>query len=37
MLDQLYQYGEVGDIRVNELGQITFDEDDEEASLHDFV
>jgi hypothetical protein len=37
MLDQLYQYGEVGDIRVNELGQITFEEDDEDASLNDFV
>jgi Cdc6-like AAA superfamily ATPase len=35
MLDQLYQYGEVGDIRVNALGRITFEEDD--ASLDAFV
>jgi hypothetical protein len=36
MLDQLYQYGEVGEIQVTELGQISFDEDDE-SSLDAFV
>ena len=36
MLDQLYQYGEVGDIRVGELGDIKFTED-EGASLDEFV
>jgi hypothetical protein len=35
MLDQLYQYGETEEIRVNALGQITFDEED--ASLDAFV
>jgi hypothetical protein len=29
ILDQLYQYGEVGEIKVSELGQITFEEDQE--------
>ncbi|MDR3120465.1 MAG: ATP-binding protein [Clostridiales bacterium] len=27
LLDQLYQYGKVGDIRINELGQATYEED----------
>jgi hypothetical protein len=36
MLDQLYQYGEVGEIHINDLGEITFDED-EDSSLESFV
>jgi hypothetical protein len=37
-LDQLYQYGETGKIRINELGQATFDEGDEaETSLASFL
>ncbi len=32
-LDQLYQYGQAGDTRINELGQETFDEEDEVPSL----
>jgi hypothetical protein len=35
MLDQLYQYGETDEIRVNELGQATFEED--ESSLEPFI
>ncbi|MFQ9701336.1 MAG: hypothetical protein ACLR0U_00510 [Enterocloster clostridioformis] len=27
LLDQLYQYGEAGNTRINELGQETFEED----------
>jgi hypothetical protein len=34
MLDQLYQYGETSEIRVNALGETVFDED---ASLESFV
>ncbi|MDR3225674.1 MAG: ATP-binding protein [Clostridiales Family XIII bacterium] len=36
MLDQLFQYGKIGEIKVTELGQITFDDEDE-ASLREFV
>jgi hypothetical protein len=36
MLDQLYQYGKIGEIRATELGQITFDED-EASSLNEFL
>jgi hypothetical protein len=36
MLDQLFQYGEIGGIRVSELGDISFEED-EGASLEEFV
>jgi hypothetical protein len=36
MLDQLYQYGEVGELRVGELGHITFEED-EQTSLDVFL
>jgi hypothetical protein len=36
MLDQLYQYGETAEIRVNALGETVFDED-EDASLEPFV
>jgi hypothetical protein len=36
MLDQLFQYGEIGGIRASELGDISFDED-EDASLEEFV
>jgi hypothetical protein len=36
MLDQLFQYGEVGDIKASKLGDISFEED-EEASLEEFV
>jgi hypothetical protein len=36
MLDQLYQYGEVGEIHINDLGEITFDED-EDATLEPFI
>jgi hypothetical protein len=36
MLDQLFQYGEVGDIRASELSDISFEED-EGASLEEFV
>ena len=37
-LDQLYQYGEAGKMRINELGQATFDEgDEEETSLASFL
>jgi hypothetical protein len=36
MLDQLYQYGEVGEIHVGDLGRITFEED-EQASLDAFL
>jgi hypothetical protein len=36
MLDQLYQYGEVGPIHIGELGDIRFTED-EAASLEEFV
>ncbi|MDR2087843.1 MAG: ATP-binding protein [Clostridiales Family XIII bacterium] len=35
MLDQLYQYGETDDIRINELSRVTFEEED--ASLDAFV
>jgi hypothetical protein len=35
MLDQLYQYEETGEIKIGELGQTTFDED--EASLEPFI
>jgi hypothetical protein len=35
ILDQLYQFGEAEEIRVNELGQTTFEEED--ASLAPFV
>jgi hypothetical protein len=35
MLDQLYQYGEVGEIQITELGQISFEED--ESTLDAFV
>jgi hypothetical protein len=37
MLDQLYQYGKIGEIRVTELGQISFDEDEEATSLDEFI
>jgi len=36
MLDQLYQYGEVGEVRVSELGQISFEED-EQTGLDTFI
>lgn len=36
ILDQLYQYGEIGDIQVSALGDIIFDED-EQASLEEFL
>ncbi|MDR2163656.1 MAG: ATP-binding protein [Clostridiales Family XIII bacterium] len=36
MLDQLYQYGKIGEIRATELGQISFDED-ESLSLDEFI
>jgi hypothetical protein len=37
-LDQLYQYGETDEIRINELGQATFEEDDgEDSSLEPFI
>jgi hypothetical protein len=36
MLDQLYQYGRIGEIKATELGQISFDED-EAASLDEFL
>jgi hypothetical protein len=38
MLDQLYQYGETDEIRINELGQTSFEEDErEDASLDPFI
>jgi hypothetical protein len=38
MLDQFYQYGETDEIRVGELGQVTFEEDGEgESSLSPFI
>jgi hypothetical protein len=37
MLDQLYQYGETDEIRVNALGEATFEEDADDASLEVFV
>jgi hypothetical protein len=36
-LDQLYQYGETSEIRVNALGETTFEEGAEDASLDAFV
>ncbi|MDR1965091.1 MAG: ATP-binding protein [Synergistaceae bacterium] len=37
-LDQLYQYGETDKMRINELGQATFEEgDDAQASLEPFI
>jgi hypothetical protein len=37
-LDQLYQYGETDEIRINELGETTFEEDaGEESSLDPFI
>ena len=36
MLDQLYQYGTVGDIRVSELGEISFAEE-EGSTLEEFL
>ncbi|MDR1132982.1 MAG: ATP-binding protein [Synergistaceae bacterium] len=37
-LDQLYQYSETDEIRINELGQPTFEEDErEESSLAPFI
>jgi hypothetical protein len=36
ILDQLFQYGEVAGIRASELGDISFEED-EDASLEEFV
>ncbi|MDR1088602.1 MAG: ATP-binding protein [Coriobacteriales bacterium] len=36
LLDQLYLYGEVGEIQVGKLGHITFEED-EQASLDEFL
>jgi hypothetical protein len=36
MLDQLYQYGRTGEIQATELGQISFDED-EDSSLEEFL
>jgi hypothetical protein len=37
-LDQLYQYGETDEIRINELGQTTFEEyEKEESSLDPFI
>ena len=35
-MDQLYQYGEIGDIRANELGDIQFTEEND-VSLDEFV
>jgi hypothetical protein len=37
-LDQLYQYGETDEIKINELGQTTFEEDEsEDSSLDPFI
>jgi hypothetical protein len=37
MLDQLYQYGTTDEIRINSLGDVTFEEDDNETSLESFI